>query len=55
MNWTGNMGVQVQLGTGFWVFLTVLVVGLLLWRSGMMPKVKKATTDAFMQEFASRY
>jgi hypothetical protein len=55
MDWQGNMGVQVQLGTGFWIFLTILVIGLLLWRVGALPKIKKATTDAFMQEFANRY
>jgi Sec-independent protein translocase protein TatA len=55
MDWQGNMGVQVQIGTGFWIFLTILVVALLVWRSGLLPKVKKATADAFKEEFASRY
>jgi hypothetical protein len=31
VDWAGNINVGFQLGTGFWVFLTVLVLLVVFW------------------------
>lgn len=47
MDWQGNVAMQIQLGTAFWLFLVVVIVVLALWFSGSLSKVKDTVMRAF--------
>jgi type VI protein secretion system component VasF len=47
MDWQGNVTMQLQLGTAFWLFLVVAIAVLVLWFTGYLSKV----TDAVMNSF----
>jgi hypothetical protein len=40
MDWQGNVDMQVEIGTAFWLFLIVVILALILWYSGYLSKVK---------------
>lgn len=50
--WQGNVNVGVNLGTGFFIFLTVLIILFVLWRSIGSEGLKRSVKGAFEQEYA---
>jgi len=48
----GNMDVQVGLGAGFWIFLAILLIVIVLAYSGKLHKIAENATDTAMEEVA---
>ena len=47
MDWQGNVTMQVQLGTDFWLFLVVAIAVLVLWFTGYLSKVRDTVMNSF--------
>jgi hypothetical protein len=47
MDWQGNVNMQVEIGTAFWLFLVVVILALILWYSGYLSKVKDTIMNSF--------
>jgi hypothetical protein len=47
MDWQGNVDMQVEIGTAFWLFLIVVILALILWYSGYLSKVKDTIMNSF--------
>jgi len=50
--WTGSKTLSTNLvfNGAFWLFCTVVLLGLIAWRAGWFPAIKNAASKTFSQE-----